>query len=79
MNKKIYIIQRVSSGIAECPILFINEQMADKFFVDLINEVHNATFSTIKEASKFLSDLDCNPEDIYYWSTKVEETLKQKV
>ncbi len=79
MYKKIYVIQRISSGIAECPTLFIDEARADVFFIKLVNEVHDKAFLTEREASEFLRELDCNPEDIYYWVQEVGKMKKEKV
>ena len=52
---KIYVIQEITEGIAECPILFKNEKLADDFYIKLVNESFNKDFKTEVEASDFLS------------------------
>ncbi len=67
---KIYIIQEVTEGVAECPSLFIDETLADEFYIKLVNEVFDEDFKT-EEASDFLREED-SLYDIHYWVSKIK-------
>ena len=68
---KIYIIQEITEGVAECPILFTDEEKADEHYIKLVNEVFDKNFKNEKDASDFLRE-DESLIDIHYWVSEPE-------
>lgn len=68
---EIYIIQEITESVAECPVLFIDETLADQHYIKLVNEVFDKDFKNEKEASDFLRKNE-SFKDIHYWVTKIK-------
>lgn len=63
---KIYVIQEINEGVAECPLLFTDEALANDYYIKLVNKVFNKNFKTEEKASDFLRENE-SFHDIHYW------------
>ena len=71
--KKIFIVQEIIDGIAECPKLFINEKESDLYYLKLISENYGEEFDNVIEGESFLEENgDCS-HDIRYWVSNIEK------
>lgn len=75
---KLYVVQELIQGIAECPLIFTDEAKSDKHFLSLVNENYDQEFTEVEEAVNFLSENDYDIE-IKYWVTDIKNKIKENV
>ena len=70
-EERIYIIQEIISGVAECPTVLLDEKEADKFYLNLVYKVYGRKFKKTNKAAKFVRKEDEAGNDhlILYWVT----------
>ncbi len=69
---KIYVIQEIIDGIADCPKLFTDEKKSDKYYVALVNDVYEQKFNCAEKAQKYVGELESPEHDVFYWETVIE-------
>ena len=72
---KIFVIQEIESGIADCPKLFMNEKKADKYYVALVNELYDQKFKYMEKAYEYVRELESPEHDVFYWETIVDKKV----
>ena len=56
MKIKLFVIQEEIGGIPEVPIIFTDEEQADAYYTQLVNENNNENCKTFKEASEYMEE-----------------------
>jgi hypothetical protein len=70
---EVYIIQENIGGVSHDPIVFIEEEKANKHYIELVNEVHSTDFKGIKETLEYMKENNGEDDhEILYWTTNVE-------